>query len=125
VPTLAQAGTKHLGNGSTERAEERATRLLRRVGLAERLGHRPGQLSGGERQRVALVRALINRAPLLLADEPTGALDHSSAEQLAQLLVELNVEERITLILVTHSRELAGKMGKRFELKDGHLQLLS
>jgi predicted ABC-type transport system involved in lysophospholipase L1 biosynthesis ATPase subunit len=96
-------------------------RLLGRVGLAQRLSHRPGQLSGGERQRVALVRALVNRPRLLLADEPTGALDQVSAQGLAQLLVELNREEQVTLILVTHSRELAGLMKRPFELKSGTL----
>jgi ABC-type lipoprotein export system ATPase subunit len=105
-----------------ESVEARAERLLKRVGLAERLQHFPGQLSGGERQRVAVVRALINRPQLLLADEPTGALDQTSAESLAQLLVDLNREENVTLIVVTHSRELAGRMGKVFELKDGRLQ---
>ena len=100
----------------------RAERLLKRVGLAERLRHFPGQLSGGERQRVAVVRALINQPQLLLADEPTGALDHVSATNLGQLLVELNREEGVTLIVVTHSRELAQLMGRVLELKDGKLQ---
>ena len=104
-----------------ESAPARAERLLTRVGLAERLNHRPGQLSGGERQRVAVVRALINQPQLLLADEPTGALDHASAQQLGQLLVDLNREEGVTLIVVTHSRELAQEMGRVLELKDGHL----
>src|SRR5262249_48645440 len=104
-----------------ESAEQRAERLLKRVGLGERMGHRPGQLSGGERQRVAVVRALINQPQLLLADEPTGSLDHSSAQQLGQLLVELNKEEGVTLIVVTHARELAATMGKVMELKDGKL----
>src|SRR5262245_7886802 len=104
-----------------ESPEERAKRLLQRVGLAERMGHRPGQLSGGERQRVAVVRALINQPRLLLADEPTGSLDHASAQQLGQLLVGLNQEEGVTLIVVTHARELAGRMGKVMELKDGRL----
>jgi predicted ABC-type transport system involved in lysophospholipase L1 biosynthesis ATPase subunit len=105
-----------------ESALTRAERLLKRVGLAERLHHFPGQLSGGERQRVAVVRALINQPHLLLADEPTGALDHASADNLGQLLVELNREEGVTLIVVTHSRELAQRMGRVLELKDGKLQ---
>jgi ABC-type lipoprotein export system ATPase subunit len=107
--------------GPTETAEDRANRLLKRVGLAERMNHRPGELSGGERQRVAVVRALINQPWLLLADEPTGSLDHASAQQLGQLLVELNKEENVTLIVVTHAKELAAKMGKQLELKDGKL----
>jgi ABC-type lipoprotein export system ATPase subunit len=120
VPTLAKAGKGPDGPGD-ETAEQRALRLLRRVGLAERRGHRPGQLSGGERQRAAVVRALINRPYLLLADEPTGSLDHASAQALTQLLVELNGEEGVTLMIVTHSRELAQRMGRVFELKEGRL----
>jgi lipoprotein-releasing system ATP-binding protein len=104
-----------------ESTSERAERLLKRVGLSERLQHFPGQLSGGERQRVAVVRALINRPALLLADEPTGALDQHSAESLGQLLVELNGEEGVTLVVVTHSRELARRMGRVLTLRDGKL----
>jgi lipoprotein-releasing system ATP-binding protein len=124
VPTLAKV--KLVGRtspASTEISETRANRLLKRVGLAERMNHRPGELSGGERQRVAVVRALINQPWLLLADEPTGSLDHASAQQLGQLLVELNREEGVTLIVVTHARELAAKMGKQLELKDGRLEV--
>src|SRR5437762_10967957 len=95
VPTLAKTGHAsgqaaadgRIPNASSESAEERANRLLDRVGLHARTGHRPGQLSGGERQRVAVVRALINKPQLLLADEPTGSPDHASAQQLGQLLV--------------------------------------
>ena len=116
VPTLATED-KALRAAAPARAE----RLLRRVGLGDRLGHRPGQLSGGERQRVAVVRALINQPQLLLADEPTGALDHASARQLGQLLLELNREEKVTLIVVTHSKELADLMGRTVELRDGRL----
>jgi len=105
----------------SESADARAARLLKRVGLAERLHHRPGQLSGGERQRVAVVRALINQPPLLLADEPTGALDHASATALGQLLVELNREEDVTLIVVTHALDLAKRMSRMLELRDGKL----
>jgi lipoprotein-releasing system ATP-binding protein len=89
--------------------------------LAHRLSHRPGQISGGERQRVAVVRALINRPQLILADEPTGSLDHAAALQLAQLLTELNREENVSLIVVTHAVELARRMARVFELKDGRL----
>jgi len=121
VPTLAKVKANSSTPAPTETAEARAHRLLKRVGLAERLNHRPGELSGGERQRVAVVRALINQPRLLLADEPTGSLDHASAQQLGQLLVELNREEGVTLIVVTHARELAAKMGKQFELKDAKL----
>ena len=99
-----------------------ATQLLRRVGLGERLPHRPGELSGGERQRAAVVRALINRPKLLLADEPTGALDRAAAHELAQLLLELNREEQVTLIVVTHAQDLARQMRRVLELRDGRLQ---
>ena len=104
-----------------ETAEARATRLLKRVGLGERLNHRPGQLSGGERQRAAVVRALINCPQLLLADEPTGALDHASATALGELLVELNKEEGVTLIVVTHAMDLAKRMGRVLRIEDGKL----
>lgn len=116
VPTLACSDV-----ALRERAGERAERLLKRVGLGERKAHRPGELSGGERQRVAVVRALINQPQLLLADEPTGSLDHASAQQLGQLLLELNREEGVTLIVVTHARDLAQRMGRVLELRDGAL----
>jgi ABC-type lipoprotein export system ATPase subunit len=116
VPTLASGA-----HGGTSQAGLRAERLLKRVGLGERLNHRPGQLSGGERQRVAVVRALINQPQLLLADEPTGALDHASATALGQLVVELNREEGVTLIVATHALELAQRMGRVLRLADGKL----
>lgn len=102
-------------------AETRARTLLDRVGLGSRLGHRPGQLSGGERQRVAVVRALINQPKLLLADEPTGALDRASSHDLSHLLLELNREQGVTLILVTHALDLASRMERVLELRDGKL----
>jgi lipoprotein-releasing system ATP-binding protein len=104
-----------------ERSEERARRLLARVGLAQRLAHRPGQLSGGERQRVAVARALINQPRLLLADEPTGSLDRGAADDLAKLLIELNCEEHVALIVVTHTPSLAERMTRVLELRDGAL----
>ena len=88
-------------------AEERARGLLDRVGLSGRISHRPGMLSGGERQRVAVVRALINQPRLLLADEPTGSLDRNGSQQLVELLLELNREQEVALVLVTHSDSLA------------------
>ena len=117
VPTLANEDPK-----SRDGAPQRAERLLKRVGLGDRLHHRPGQLSGGERQRVAVVRALINQPHLLLADEPTGALDRASSTELGQLLVDLNREEGVTLIVVTHAQELARRMGRVLELRDGVLK---
>lgn len=117
VPTLTEPA--ELGGAATL---ERAKRLLESVGLSQRLGHRPGQLSGGERQRVAVVRALINQPKLLLADEPTGSLDHAAAVNLVELLVELNDRENVALILVTHSLELARRLPKLFELSQGVLR---
>jgi len=114
VPTLAHGQ-------ATAADEERGRRLLERVDLGDRLAHRPGQLSGGERQRVAVVRALINQPKLLLADEPTGALDQATADKLGQLLLELNQEENVTLITVTHFADLANRMSRTLELMDGHL----
>jgi lipoprotein-releasing system ATP-binding protein len=106
-------------------APERARQLLDKVGLGGRLSHRPGQLSGGERQRVAVVRALINQPKLLLADEPTGALDRASATNLGDLLIRLNQEEGVTLIVVTHALDLAKRMHRAFELRDGMLEPLA
>ena len=99
IPTLA--GSRAAAAG------DRARRLLDRVGLAERIRHRPSELSGGERQRVAICRALINRPPLLLADEPTGNLDRHTADSIGSLLLELAREQNALLIVVTHSAELA------------------
>jgi lipoprotein-releasing system ATP-binding protein len=113
IPTLA---------GKSDAADRaRAERLLERVGLQHRLAHRPGQLSGGECQRVAVARALINQPKLLLADEPTGSLDHATATNLGQLLLDLNKQEGVALVLVTHSRELAASLPRVLELKDGIL----
>jgi len=124
VPTLAKPG-KDAPQLLGESPETRAGRLLERVGLSSRVSHLPGQLSGGERQRVAVVRALVNRPSLLLADEPTGSLDQVSAEQLGQLLAELNREEGVALVVVTHARDLARRMGRVLELKGGTLAPLA
>ncbi len=113
VPTLVAKGAAE--------AEGRARTLLDRVGLSHRIEHRPGQLSGGECQRAAVVRALINRPKLLLADEPTGSLDRGNADALAKLLVELNREEGVALIFVTHAADLASRAGRVLELRDGAL----
>lgn len=116
LPTLACPDVE-----TRRKAPARAQKLLERVGLAARLEHRPGELSGGERQRVAVVRALINNPPLLLADEPTGALDRAAAQSLAQLLIDLNREDGVTLIVVTHALDLAHRMNRVLELRDGKL----
>ncbi len=113
IPTLTMK--------ATPANRHRAEHLLKRVGLQQRLEHRPGQLSGGECQRVAVARALINQPKLLLADEPTGALDHINATGLGQLLIELNKEQGVALVVVTHSTELASRLPRRLELCDGSL----
>lgn len=95
---------------------KRAKSLLSQVGLAERITHRPAELSGGEKQRVALARALIRDPLLLLCDEPTGNLDHRSAEIVASLLLDLHQRQQTILIVVTHSAELASRFPLRFEL---------
>lgn len=104
---------------------QRAEDLLKRVGLGDRLDHRPAELSGGERQRVALARALINRPLLLLADEPTGNLDRTTAERIGDLMLELQQQEQMMLITVTHSRRLATQMNRQLELDEGMLKDVS
>ncbi len=105
----------------TDAVQDRATDLLQRVGLEDRLDHLPSELSGGERGRVAVARALINRPQLILADEPTGNLDRTSAASVAQLLLQLPQEENTMLIVVTHSTELAQRMQRRWQLDNGQL----
>jgi lipoprotein-releasing system ATP-binding protein len=112
IPTLT---------GGPPNAETRARELLDRVGLRERLEHRPAELSGGERQRVALARALIQKPVLLLADEPTGNLDRRTAHSVGELLVDLHRQEGLMLIVVTHSSELARLFPRRREMLDGTL----
>ena len=116
VPTLA---TKGQADGAALRKE--AESLLDRVGLADRMSHRPGELSGGQKQRVAVARALINKPKVLLADEPTGSLDEESSRSIAELLARLNREDGVTLVVVTHSRELACRIGHVMELRGGVL----
>jgi len=115
LPTLAFHAS------APQESIRRANELLKRVGLAERLHHRPAQLSGGERQRVAYVRSLVNQPLLLLADEPTGALDRENAAKLMQLLIEINRERELTSIIVTHAMDLVKNMDKTYELKNGEL----
>jgi ABC-type lipoprotein export system ATPase subunit len=102
---------------------ERALELIDRVGLVHHIQKYPSQLSVGECQRTAVVRALINQPRLLLADEPTGSLDADNAAQLAELLAELNREQNVALVIVTHSQELAGKMDKIYHLREGKLSI--
>ncbi len=117
VPTLTDKNRI-----SKQKARKRAVELLQQVGLKDRLLHRPGELSVGQRQRVAVVRALINRPKLLLADEPTGSLDEQASQNIAELLVELNHSEQVTLIVVTHSLKLAERIGQVMELNNGVLK---
>ena len=114
IPVLA-------GRAVTDADLARARALLERVGLADRLHHFPGALSGGERQRVAVVRALIMRPPLLLADEPTGSLDETSADRLGSMLVEMQRTEGVAMIVVTHSSGLAERMDRAEALHEGRL----
>lgn len=114
IPTMVH-------QGSSSDAEERARHLLERVGLKDRLNHRPAQISGGERQRVAVCRALINNPRLLLADEPTGNLDRANTEAIGKLLLEINQEQNTILICVTHSSELAALFPQHQRLRDGLL----
>ncbi|MFO1093416.1 MAG: ABC transporter ATP-binding protein [Planctomycetaceae bacterium] len=110
-----------LAEPSSADRNSQARALLQRVGLGQRLDHRPAQLSGGERQRVAVCRALINDPLLLLADEPTGNLDRQTAEGIGSLLLEIAAEHRAMLICVTHSTELAARFPRQLLLQDGQL----
>jgi lipoprotein-releasing system ATP-binding protein len=114
TPTLVSRASNNLVSD--------AQTLLDQVGLADRLDHRPAELSGGEKQRVALARALILKPQLLLCDEPTGNLDHKSADVVAGMLLDLHKRQRTILVVVTHNPELANRLPKRFELVDQHLR---
>lgn len=114
IPAVAK-GKAHYADSN------RAARLLDRVGLGERLNHRPGHLSGGERQRVAVARALMNEPSILLADEPTGSLDQANAKSIGQLLLELQKQDEMTLVCVTHNDELASLFDRQVRLEKGKL----
>ncbi len=114
LPTLTEARDEDMA--------VRARELLERVGLGQRLEHRPAELSGGERQRVAIARALINRPKLVLADEPTGNLDRKTAERVGELLAELHRDRDLVLLVVTHSETLAQRFARKYELVDGTLK---
>ena len=110
-----------IGGMAVKKASLMATEMLGRVGLSHRITHRPAELSGGERQRVAIARALVNEPHLVLADEPTGNLDHKSATAIYELMCQLNRELGTAFVVVTHDRELAGKLHRQVHMVDGAL----
>ena len=110
-----------IGRMSRQKALAQASNMLERVGLSHRLEHMPGELSGGERQRAALARALVTEPDCILADEPTGNLDRVTANQVFDLLIEINAALKTSLIVVTHDMTLADKMDRRYQLEDGRL----
>jgi lipoprotein-releasing system ATP-binding protein len=116
IPTLVNKADRAVD------VEKWARELIERVGISQRLDHRPAELSGGERQRVAIARALIHRPLLLLADEPTGNLDRHTAKAVGEMLLQMHQQENTILIAVTHSAELAGAFPRRMEMTEGKLQ---
>src|ERR1700682_5986273 len=109
---------RYVKNG-TKNGAKRAVELIERVDLTDRVRHRPSELSGGQQQRVAIARSMINRPSLILLDEPTGAVDTETAEQLMALLKRLNKEDEVTIIVVTHDLDVAGQARRNIRLKDG------
>lgn len=111
-----------IGGCRAKEAALQAHQMLERVGLAHRVGHKPGEMSGGERQRTAVARAMVHRPSCLLADEPTGNLDHRNSEQIYDLMLDLNASVKTALVIVTHDRALAKRMDRCLEMIDGQLQ---
>jgi len=111
-----------IGQQNKTEAQDRAEQILSAVGLQHRISHRPSALSGGERQRVAIARALVNNPALVLADEPTGNLDHKTTESIFELIQQLNQEKQIAFLLVTHDLSLAEKLNRRLIMQDGVLR---
>ena len=111
-----------IGQQNKTEAQDRAEQILSAVGLQHRISHRPSALSGGERQRVAIARALVNNPAFVLADEPTGNLDHKTTESIFELIQQLNQEKQIAFLLVTHDLNLAEKLNRRLIMQDGVLR---
>ncbi len=114
-----------INNGQSGDIQKKATELLERFGLAERIHHRPSELSGGEQQRVAVARALMNDPQIILADEPTGNLDELNTELMLDILLNLNKQENLSIVLVTHDRTIAERSNTTYELKKGTLNRIS
>ena len=111
-----------IGRTPVKKAEKMASDLLAAVGLDHRLDHKPGQLSGGEQQRVAIARSLVMSPKLLLADEPTGNLDSATSDEILALLDRLHAERDLTIVVVTHSEKVAGRMDRIVRMTDGFLE---